>query len=353
MKTLILSLILLFSIGQLSAGTKQANRWSVEKAQNWSAKQGWLRGSNFIPSNAINQLEMWQAETFDPATIDRELGWAENIGMNCMRVFLHHAVWQTDPKGFKTRMNKYLSIASKHNIKTMFVFFDDCWNATYHAGKQPDPVPGKHNSGWLQDPGDLLKQDSSLVTVLETYVKDILETFKNDKRIAIWDLYNEPGNGVHKNSSLPLLRKVFDWAREINPSQPVTSAAWKRSLKEITQFQIDASDVITYHTYDGPEDHQAFIDELKQYGRPLICSEYMARKNNSLFQNIMPILKKQNIGAINWGFVTGKTNTRYAWSKVIADGSEPELWFHDIYYPDGKPYRQKEIDCIKQLSGAK
>src|SRR5512145_2410196 len=115
-----------------------ATRWTVEKAQQWSTENGWLRGSNFNPSTAINQLETWQAETFDTATINRELGWAEGIGMNCMRVYLHHVVWEVDKEGFKNRINKYLSIADKHGIKTIFVFFDDCWNSTYKAGKQPD-----------------------------------------------------------------------------------------------------------------------------------------------------------------------------------------------------------------------
>ncbi len=346
-----LTLFLAFGISQFQGSAKETSRWSVEKTQKWNTRHDWLRGSNFIPSNAVNQLEMWQAETFDPVTIDRELGWAEEIGMNCMRVFLHHLAWQNDPKGFKGRMDQYLKIADKHAIKTMFVFFDDCWKPTCQAGKQPDPIPGKHNSGWVQDPGELLAKDSSLLPILEAYVKDILQSFRNDKRIAIWDLYNEPGHGEHKNQSLPLLQKVFEWGREINPSQPLTSAAWKRSLQEITQFQLDNSDVITYHTYDGPTDHQGFIDMLKTQNRPMICSEYMARNNNSTFQNIMPMLKQQNIGAINWGLVTGKTNTRYAWSKVIADGSEPELWFHDIFYTNGKPYKQEEIDCIKSLTG--
>ena len=315
---IILSLVLVMGISRFQVSAKEAPRWTVAKVQKWNDQYGWLCGSNFTPSTAVNQLEMWQSETFDPETIDRELGWAENIGMNCMRVFLHHLAWQNDPKGFKSRMDQYLKIADKHDIKTIFVFFDDCWKPTYQSGKQPDPRPGVHNSGWIQDPGILLTEDPSLILVLENYVKDILKSYKKDKRIAFWDLYNEPGHGEHKNQSLPLLQKVFEWGREINPSQPLTSAAWKRTLKEITQFQLDKSDVITYHTYDGPADHQAFVDEIKKYDRPMVCTEYMARTTNSLFQNIMPMLKQQNIGAINWGLVTGKTNTRYAWSKVIA-----------------------------------
>jgi len=327
-----------------------SKKWTTEQAQAWSAEHGWLRGSNFNPSTAINQLETWQAETFDTATINRELGWAENIGMNCMRVYLHHVAWEVDKDGFKDRMNRYLTIAGNHGIKTIFVFFDDCWNATYQAGKQPEPKPGVHNSGWVRDPGDLLHQDSSLINVLEAYVKDVLTTFKDDKRIAIWDLYNEPGNSGYANKSLPLLKKVFEWGWKVRPSQPLSAGVWSLPLSDLNKFQVENSDIITYHNYEGPEKHQAAIDTLKQYSLPLVCTEYMARRNNSLFTNIMPMLKENNIGAINWGLVAGKSNTKYAWDEPIPDGAEPPLWFHEIFKPDGTPYKQEEVDLIKSLT---
>jgi hypothetical protein len=331
--------------------TTVAAMWSIEKAQAWGKEQPWLRGSNFNPSTAINQLETWQAESFDPATIDRELGWAESIGFNCMRVYLHHLAWEVDKEGFKKRLDEYLTIANKHGIKTIFVFFDDCWNATYQAGKQPDPKIGIHNSGWVRDPGDLLYSNPEIMTVLEAYVKDVLTAFRDDNRIVIWDMYNEPGNSDYGNKSLPLLKKAFEWGREVNPSQPLSCGIWKNSLKDLNAFQAANSDIITYHNYSDAANHQVMIDSLKRYNRPLVCTEYMARKNNSLFSTIMPILKEQNIGAINWGLVSGKTNTIYAWGTPMPDGAEPALWFHDIFRKDGTPYLKEETDFIKQITG--
>jgi hypothetical protein len=325
--------------------------WSKHEANQWYSKQGWLRGCDFIPSTAINQLEMWQAESFDSATINRELGYAQSIGLNCMRVFLHHLAWQQDSAGFKKRMETYLTIANNRNIKTIFVFFDDCWNESYKAGPQPAPKPGIHNSGWLRDPGKLYYDDPSLVNVLENYVKDVLRTFKNDKRIVMWDLYNEPGNSNYKNKSMSLLKKTFQWGREINPIQPLTSGVWSKSLVDLNAYQLNNSDVISYHNYENEKEHQVAIDSLRKFGRPLICTEYMARLRNSTFFNIMPLLKKENVAAINWGLVSGKTNTKYAWDTPIPDGSEPKIWFHDIFRPDGSPYSQAEIDLIKSLTG--
>ncbi len=328
--------------------------WSVEQANDWYKQWDWLRGSDFIPSTAINQLEMWQAETFDPQTIDKELGYAEGIGLNSMRVYLHHVAWQQDKEGFKKRMGKYLDIADKHHISTIFVLFDDCWNPTYRAGKQPEPKPGVHNSGWLRDPGDLIYSDSTLLDTLEKYEKDILAHFKNDKRIVLWDLYNEPGNSDNGNKSMPLLRKAFEWGRTVNPSQPLSAGVWSWNLKELSDYQLKNSDVTTYHNYGDPKDHEFWIDTLRKLSkRPLICTEYMARKNNSLFSNIMPILKKENIGAYNWGLVSGKTNTIYAWDTPIPSGEEPALWFHDIFRKDGTPYKQSEVNSIKMLTRKK
>ncbi|RIJ46454.1 1,4-beta-xylanase [Maribellus luteus] len=337
------------SQSKMSSELTISAKWSEDKANMWWKSKPWLRGANFNPSTAINQLEFWQEDSFDPETIDRELGWAENIGLNCMRVYLHHVAWEVDNSGFKKRISTYLEIANKHNIMTIFVFFDDCWNANYKAGKQPDPKPGIHNSGWVRDPGDLLFTSDNLMPILETYVKDILETFKNDERIILWDLYNEPGNSGYKNKSLPLLKNVFSWARSVSPEQPLTSGIWDKSLIDLNKFQIENSDIITYHNYSDEILHQRAIDSLKIYNRPMICTEYMARKHNSLFSNIMPILKKQNIGAINWGLVAGKSNTKYAWDEPIPDGSDPELWFHDIFHKDGTPYKQGEVNVIKEL----
>ncbi len=334
-----------------SDSTKEREVWSKEKANDWYATKGWLAGSNFTPSSAINQLEFWQAETFDTATIDKELGYAEGIGFNVMRVFLHHLAWQVDKEGFKQRMNEYLSIADKHHISTMFVFFDDCWNPTYSAGKQPEPKTGIHNSGWVRDPGDLYYTDSTLVDTLQAYVKDVLTTFKNDKRILLWDLYNEPGNSGYGNKSMTLLSKAFSWGRQINPDQPLSAGVWKPELTDLNKFQLENSDVITYHNYNKEDEHAKVIDSLKKYGRPLICTEYMARTRGSLFSNIMPLLKKENVGAINWGLVAGKTNTMYAWDTPMPDGKEPKIWFHEIFRKDGTPYSEDQVKLIKSLTG--
>ena len=349
----VLSILIFFACFHSPYAQTARPVWSKSSANQWYAKQGWLRGCDFIPSTAINQLEMWQAESFDTATISRELGYAQSIGLNCMRVFLHHLAWQQDPEGFKKRVGQYLAISDERNIKTIFVFFDDCWNESYHAGTQPAPKPGIHNSGWLRDPGKLLYDDSSLMKVLESYVKDMLRTFHKDQRILLWDLYNEPGNSNYQNKSLVLLKNVFQWSREINPSQPLTAGVWNKELVDLNRYQLAASDVISYHNYENEKAHQEAIDSLKKYGRPLICTEYMARLRNSTFFNIMPLLKKENIAAINWGLVSGKTNTKYAWDTPMPDGAEPKIWFHDIFRPDGTPYSEAEVDLIRSLTGVK
>jgi hypothetical protein len=344
-------LTILAGVVLLSCNTQPTVRevWTKEQANQWYQQWGWLRGCNFTPSTAINQLEMWQAETFDPVTIDQELGWAAGIGMNCMRVYLHHVAWEVDKEGFKKRMNNYLDIAAKHDISTIFVFFDDCWNAKYTAGKQPEPKPGVHNSGWVRDPGDLLFEKPELINLLEEYMKDVLTTFKDDKRIVFWDLYNEPGNSGYGEKSLDLVQKSFEWARAVNPSHPLSAGVWSMDFPELNKLQLENSDVITYHNYNDPATHKQAIDTLKRYGRPMICTEYMARPH-STFEAIMPLLKAENVGAINWGLVAGKTNTIFAWDTPLPDMKEPPVWFHDIFRQDGTPYSQKEVDVIHSLT---
>jgi hypothetical protein len=327
--------------------------WSIEKANNWYKEHKWISGANFLPSTAINQLEMWQADTFDPTTIDKELGWAQSIGFNTMRVYLHSLAWKQDKEGFKSRMDQYLTIANKHQIKTIFVFFDDCWNKQAKIGKQPAPKLGIHNSGWVQDPGDPNSKQEENFGALEKYVKDVMTHFKTDKRILLWDLYNEPGNSGKLTTSLPLLKSIFTWARAVNPEQPISAGLWAWDYNELNAFQALNSDVITYHDYEEPKWHQRVLEMLKSHGRPMICTEYMARTRGSRFENVMPILKKENIGAINWGLVDGKSNTKYAWDTPIKTGAEPKEWFHEVFRKDGKPYKVAEVEIIKKLNGVK
>ena len=346
-------------------------RWSPARAQKWYESYPWLVGCNFIPSTAINQLEMWQADTFDPETIDCELAWAAGLGFNVVRVYLHDLAYAQDPEGFLKRVNRFLSIADSHDIKTMLVIFDDCWLPNPKSGKQPAPWPGVHNSGWLESPGlEELKRypnDPALRQRLEKYVKAVLTHFRKDRRILMWDLYNEAGGwwfrrgekpgsytkGLTGTLCLTLLRDVYIWARRVAPSQPLTTC-WNDSSNEVNEYAaLNWADVVTFHHYGGVTSLEKLIDQLQKGApsRPLICTEYLRRGGDCLFQNILPVLQKHNIGAVNWGLVSGKTNTIWSWTTWDHPGleQEPKLWHHDIFRPNGSPYSQEELDFLRKF----
>ncbi|MFZ9263345.1 MAG: glycoside hydrolase family 2 TIM barrel-domain containing protein [Chitinophagaceae bacterium] len=352
MKQLYVFLAFLLFANIHSVRSQGASVWTAESANDWYSKQPFYVGANFLPSSAINQLEMWQAESFDAETISKELGWASSIGMNVMRVYLHDLAWQIDPAGFKKRMADFLAIAAKHKIKILFTVFDDCWNPDAYPGKQPNPKPGIHNSGWVRSPNIAVHDNPMRWNHLEAYVKDVLSTFKDDTRILMWDLYNEPGNSGYGLGSMELLKRTFEWAWFVRPSQPLTTGTWYDN-KDFNDFAIANSDVISFHNYNDAQNLEKEILEKMKFGKPLICTEYMARTRNSTFQTCLPIFKKYKVAAINWGLVAGKSNTIYQWSKPIPDGSEPELWFHDVFRKDGSPYKKEEIDAIKAATGKK
>ncbi len=348
-------------------GAASERPWTTEQANTWYSRQPWLIGSNFIPSTAINQLEMWQADSFDLPAIDRELGWAESLGMNTMRVFLHNLLWQQDSAGFLKRMDQFLAVAEKHHIRITFVLLDSVWDPNPHLGKQHEPRPHVHNSGWVQAPGAyLLKDESRWDSDLKPYVVGVIAHFREDKRVLIWDLMNEPDNDSPQYKdhelrnkaevALRLLKQEWQWARSAHPSQPLTSGVWKGDwseahMSEMARFQLENSDVITFHCYDPPEVMQKRIASLRRFQRPLICTEYMARPLGSTFAAILPLLKQESVGAYNWGFVSGKTQTIYPWdSWEKAYSAEPSPWFHDIFRPDGTPYDSRETEFIRQLT---
>lgn len=350
------------------ASPPQAARWTEKAAQDWYAKQPWLVGSNYIPADAINELEMWQSETFDPQRIDLELGWAESIGLNTMRVFLHDLPWQQDPEGFRKRIDTFLQISSKHHIRPLFVLFDSCWDPNPQLGKQREPRPGVHNSGWVQSPGAKALQDPTQVPRLEKYVKGVVGAFADDPRILGWDVWNEPDNGngselkdfkseAKTGIVLSLLPRVFEWARATHPTQPLTSGVWKgdwsspEKLGPMEKIQIELSDVISFHNYDKPEEFEKRVLWLQQFHRPILCTEYMARSNGSTFQGTLPIARKYRVAAINWGFVAGKTQTYLpwdSWQHPYID-HQPAVWFHDIFRANGEPYDKNEVTFIKEM----
>ncbi len=379
MKKLLLSLLLV--LGVSCSNTKSiGERWSTERIWQWYDSNEWFVGTNFNPSYSINQLEFWQAETFDIQAIDRELGWSAAMGMNIHRVYLHNLLWDKDSEKFLDRVDEYLEVADRHGIKTMFVLMDDCWNPVAKAGKQPKPQRHRHNSGWLQSPGAEILGDTTRHNELEPYVKGVMSRFADDERVACWDVYNEPGNvnslgdfpkyEVKENKhifTLALLKKVFRWAREVNPSQPLTSGVWAgnvnswgdpANLGELDKFMVENSDFISFHDYGGNMDDLRFkITQLQKHNRPIICTEYMARTTGNTFQKVLPILKEYNIGAINWGFVSGKSNTIFPWASwnegYTVEGDEPELWFHDVLRADGTPFDQAEVDFITEITNRK
>ena len=324
-------------------------QWPSPQAWKWYKAEPWLVGFNYIPANAINTTEMWQRETFDPATIEREMTLAQKTGLNCARVFLQYLVWENDPERFKQRLSTFLDIASKHGIKTMFVLFDDCAFGTMvepFLGKQPDVNPGEYANGWTPSPGPSRVVNRNSWPKLEAYVKDVIGSFRADDRILAWDLYNEPGNTNMGNKSLPLLRSVFVWARQTGSDQPLTAGFWASKLNDINNVIFSQSDVISFHIYAGPDATGQMIAELEKKGMPLICTEWMNRPLGSTFENILPIFYKERVGSMFWGLVNGKTQTNYHWGSKAGDPA-PVVWQHDIYRGDLTPYDDKEIHLLQ------
>ena len=345
------------------------DQWTSDEAQKWYAAQPWLVGCNFIPSNAINQLEMWQAETFDIETNDRELGWAADIGFNTARVFLHDLLWRQDAEAFLGRVDQFLEVANRHNIRPMLVLFDGVWDPHPKLGPQRAPKSRVHNSGWVQSPGAEILADPSRQDELEGYVSGVIGRFRDDERVLAWDLFNEPDNPnpAYRDRELTdkaerateLLTKIYPWARAAGPSQPITAGIYGPdwddldTASDIRGLMLNESDVISFHSYHPPNGLRKRIDALEPYGRPILLTEYMARGAGSTFEGALPLLRERNVGAYNWGFVSGKTQTIYPWdSWARVYDAEPDPWFHDVLRPDGEPYREQEVELIRRLAGA-
>jgi hypothetical protein len=350
----------------------QTARWSEQKANEWYARQPGLVGSNHIPKTAINELEMWQEATFDPAQIDKKLAWAEALGMNTMRVFLHDLLWQQDAAGFRRRIDRFLALASRHHIRPLFVLFDSCWDPLPQPGPQHPPIPGVHNSGWVQSPGAKALDDAAQYRRLKEYVQGVVGAFAKDDRILGWDIWNEPGSdttGSYPKTELKmevktarvtvLLPQAFAWAREMNPAQPLTSGVYELDppptnplSKRLSGLNCASPTSSRFTTTAGPnpsrpksrgsEDSIApwFVPnrwlvrwEARSTGS---CPSPSRSGSEPSTGDSSPVKRKRIILGSPGNTLIFSTSRRYGFTRCCD--------------ADGTPYRQAEVDLIRQLT---
>ncbi|MDO4576290.1 MAG: cellulase family glycosylhydrolase [Planctomycetia bacterium] len=344
----------------VSTDTFEPNgRWTVEKAQAWGKKQPWIVGCNYVPTYAVNQLEMWQKESFDAKIIDSELALAEKTGFNTLRVFMHHLLWQSDRNGFLDRVKTFLDICEKHGLQVIYTFFTNGGANVGELGPQPAPKPYTHNSQWRQTPGkDAVMHRPEQWHTMEEYVLDCMTTFRDDPRVRIWDLFNEPANSGDKWMTLGFLRLLWTWARQVNPPAPLTSAVQTTSaiqtleVEPIPAFLVENSDILSFHHYGSKAGMEHMVKILLSHRRPVVCKEWLARGVGCTVFDILPLFKKYHVGAINWGLIPGKLQTHLPWG-WNADKGEPKVWHHDLYREDHTPYDPKEIALYLKLVAEK
>ena len=323
-------------------------RWDEIRIWKWYEDLGAVKGVNYVPRTAVNSVETWMEDTFDPDTIDEELGWAQDAGYTSIRVQLQFAVWQADPDGFLDRVDRFLEIAAKHGLRTVPVLFDDLNRSGEppRVGPQPDPIDGEHNSRWVPSPGAEAVKDRGQWPALEKYVKDVMGQFKRDKRVLYWDLYNTAGNGGLGEESLPLMDQTFNWARSVEAAQPLAVPAWREFGSAMAARKLERSDLITFQSFDSAESIEARIQLLQRYKRPIICSDWLMRQAGNDFKKVLPVFAVYRVGWFNQGLVSGKTHRPIQEARYRTE-KDPDVWQQDVLDKDGTPYDQDEVELIQ------
>lgn len=349
-------------------------RWSEEKIWNWYNKRPWIRGCNFMSSDCANRIDQWQEYGFEQRfeTAKKELKLAAETGFNSIRIIPEFFVWEQEHDCFMKRFDRYIDEAYKNGISSMIVLGNDCMPPKeealkrMHLGEQKIDL-GYHGGRKVSQHGKFNEHGYSLFDEPEyeekflEYTKEIVTKYKNDERVIIWDVFNEPGNSNRHSLSLPLLKKMLKLIREINPIQPLTVGIWTQStnlenLLEIEKFGLENSDIISYHNYNSYANNIEELKNLKQYGRPIINTEWLNRCGQNTVEEMFPLFFLEKVGCYNWGLVAGKYQTFEPWNAVWDNYKEnPDnfkdfdftKWFHDLYRPSLNPYNPKEIELIK------
>lgn len=350
-------------------------QWSKERAWAWYTARPWIRGCNFMSSDCANRIDQWQAYGFEErfATAKRELALCAETGFNSIRIIPEFFVWEQEHDGFMERFERYVQAAHENGISCMVVLGNDCMPPKEEFDKRMHL--GEQHVDWGFHGGRRVSQHGTFggagYSVLDTqegadrfcdFARELVETYKNDERILMWDVFNEPGNSNRKSMSLPVLKRLFEIIRAIDPIQPLTVGVWSETrhpekLPEIERFGLEHSDIVSFHCYSAYADNVEILHRLKAFGRPIVNTEWLARCIGNTVEEIFPLFFAMGVGCYNWGFVAGKYQTFEPWEGMwdnyakdpAHNGWDFEKWFHDLYRPSLHPYNPNEIALIKRF----
>lgn len=355
-------------------------RWSKERVWKWYNERPWIRGCNYMSRDCANRIDQWQEHGFEERfeTTCEELKLAAETGFNSIRIIPEFYVWLKEHDGFMQRLERYVAAADKFGISCMVVFGNDCcppkeealnrlhlgeqhvdWG--YHGGRKIS------QHGRFEGAGYSVLDDPETAEKFYEFVREIVEKYKNDERIIIWDVFNEPGNSRRYSMSHLHMKKFFEIIRKIDPIQPLTAGIFSVSgyfdygkLPEIEKFGLENSDIISYHNYNSYINNVLELKRLKEFERPVINTEWLNRCAGNNVEEMFPLFFLEKVGCYNWGFVAGKYQTYEPWNTIWDDlksGAEYAKnydftkWLHDLYRPSLNPYNPKEIEIIKTICG--
>lgn len=285
---------------------------------------------------------MWEGGYFDFPAIQRELDWARGIGFNCCRTFLPYLVWQVDAEGLVDRMDRFLAACDQRGIRTMFVLLDDSGPGLPQLGRAGELPAGRLGLWSPSVPPEGVVSRLAWGGV-KAYVTDLLWQFGQDARVLAWDLYNRPGDNGLGEQSQPLLAEVFEWARIAQPLQPLTVGLWTDRFSGIEETIRLGCYVLSFHHHGDAESLRQQIATLKAAGRPVICTDWLARPASTVPTHL-PIFQQERVGCFLWQLVNGPTQTHLAPQDQVRP--EPAGWYQDLLGHDGQPYDPDEVDLL-------
>lgn len=348
-------------------------RWTAEEATEWYEAFPWIRGCNFIGSDCAGRIDMWQSYRSEEhfATAERELALAEKIGFNSIRLLVEFDVWYQEHDAFTENLERYIALAASHGLSVVIALANEAaisrgefslkplgeqsYALGYHQGRLPlspeqAAKPGIH-------PLEVEPWKSHYLRM----VREIVEKYRDDERVVMWNVYNEPGIIIGERA-IPLLSALFETVRACDPVQPLAADVWHpvkggEISNPIDKVSFELSDVISFHSYTAYRWFVPQIEALKKLGRPIFLTEWLNRISHNDVAEIYPLLYLEKIACYCWGFVVGKTQTNEPWDSLwlqYENGTHPELdftkWQHDLFRPSLHPYDPHEIEIITEYN---
>ncbi len=312
-----------------------------------------IRGAVYFPARAYNAYQTYSL--FDAAVIDRDFGYAQQAGINALRMFVSPEFWAEEPGLFMERFEQVIALSAKHGIRVMPVLFEDCGtDNTPETRNSRDP----HTAICVCSPCRAVQADPSRWPEVYPFMDAFFARYKDDKRLLAIEVMNEPN---FRSGNVPFAQHAVERARSYGGSVPLTIGCI--TLHHNLYFK-GMLDIYQFHD-NFPSSLDAFrweLDDARRVqeatGIPCWITEWQMLRVSGPGWDKATIPEEDKAPALHTlaEAVYGSGLGNFFWSLMVKPAylmaQRPNGTFNGLFQEDGTVYSQADYRAVAHSESA-